>query len=223
MPKGRDAQLPLPLETGPALGREDFIVSAGNADAFAFIDLYPDWPAPHVALYGPAGSGKSHLAAIWAAKAGAQTIEATSLRAPVDVRASSSTPLVLESADHEFSPVRDRALFALLNRGSPLLLTAREHPARWPVQLPDLHSRLGAMLAFPLWEPDEDLLGRLARKLFADRQLQVGDAVIHQMVVALERSPAALRDFVARVDAQALAQKRPVTLALVRNLLSLPP
>jgi chromosomal replication initiation ATPase DnaA len=60
----------------------------------------------------------------------------------------------------------------------------------------------------------------LARKLFADRQLSVPDAVVTQMIRALERSPAAVRDFVARTDVAALAAKRPVTLGLIRELLA---
>jgi chromosomal replication initiation ATPase DnaA len=215
-------QLPLPLETGPALGRGDFITGPGNAEAVAFVDLYPNWTAPAAALYGPQGSGKSHLVAIWAAKSGAQTVEAKALAALL-ADPSSSSPVAVENVDEESTAELDHALFALLNRGSPLLLTARRHPAQWPVQLPDLRSRLEAMLAFPMWVPDDALLGRLARKLFSDRQLQVSDAVVHQIIVALERSPAALRAFVARADAKALAEKKPITLALVRNLLSLTP
>lgn len=217
------AQLPLPLETKPALGREDFIIGAGNAEAVAFIDLYPDWPAPAAALHGPAGSGKSHLATIWAEKAKARTIEARSLIESSDERAPLLGPLVVENVDDEFSSASEPALFALLNAGHPLLLTARRHPALWRVELPDLRSRLKAMLAFSMWAPDDQLLARLAQKLFSDRQLQASDAVIHQIIVALERSPAALRDFVARADSKALAEKKPITLGLVRNLLSLPP
>src|SRR6185436_19923398 len=91
--------------------------------------------------------------------------------------------------------------------------------AQWPVELPDLKSRFAALLAFPLWAPDEALLTALTRKLFTDRQLGVPDTVIMRIVRSVERSPAAIRDFVARADARALAEKRPVTVALVAELL----
>lgn len=209
------SQLVLPLELRPAQGRADFIVAPGNREAVAFIDSWPGWPAPAAALYGPPASGKSHLAAVWAARAGARTIAASALDGPAP-----QGPLVVENAETLAS---ESALFALMERGSPLLLTAESPPAEWRVALPDLVSRLRALLGFALWAPDDALLEALAAKLFADRQLAVPEAVIAHMIARLERSPAAIRDFVARADARALAEKRPVNLGLIRDLLTQAP
>lgn len=212
------SQLPLPLETRRTFAREDFIVGPGNSAAIGFVDAWPVWPAPAAALYGPAGSGKSHLATVWAARADAQILEAAALDEAVLAQASA---LVIENADHApLSASAEKALFALLERGHTLLLTGREMPSAWPARLPDLASRFRALLAFPLWAPDDAMLEALAKKLFADRQLPVPDAVVTQMVRALERSPAAVRDFVAHADQAALAQKRPITLGLIRELLA---
>ena len=63
----------------------------------------------------------------------------------------------------------------------------------------------------------------LAVKLFADRQLAVPEAVVAHMIRSLERSPGAIRDFVARADAAALETKRPVNLSLIKDLLEGPP
>ncbi|MEJ1968903.1 MAG: hypothetical protein WDN03_09795 [Rhizomicrobium sp.] len=207
-------QLPLPLHTAPALGRADFIVGPGNAQAVTFIDSHPDWAAPAAALYGPAGSGKSHLVHAWAQASGASVLEAASL----GFQAPSDRPLAIENVDA--GTVDEAALFALFQHGRPLLLTGREPPSGWPTALPDLKSRFAALLAFPLWAPDDALLSALARKLFTDRQLTVPDAVILRMLRSIERTPGAVRDFVARADARALAEKRPVTAALVADLLA---
>jgi chromosomal replication initiation ATPase DnaA len=204
-------QLVLPLETRQALGRADFIVAPGNARAVAFIDSFPNWPAPAVALVGPPASGKSHLAAVWAGKANAQVIKATSLESGVPDGA-----LVIENVG---PGVAEAPLFALLERGAPLLLTTQTQPASWPVALPDLVSRTRALLAFDLWAPDDALLMGLAVKLFADRQLSVPESVVAHMIASLERSPGAIRDFVARADARALQQKKPVNLSLIKDLL----
>ncbi len=213
------AQIPLPLVTPAKLRREDFIVGPGNEAAVGFIDSWPAWPAPAAALFGPAGSGKSHLTGVWADRAGAETVEAAVLTESVLAK---RQPLVIENADQApLAPEAETALFALLERGQSLLLTGRERPAAWPVRLPDLASRFGALIAFPLWAPDDALLAGLAHKLFADRQLSVPEAVVEQMVRSLERSPAAIRDFVARADAAALAEKRPINLGLIRGLLAI--
>lgn len=211
-------QIPLPLTTPARLTRADFIVGPGNAAAAGLIDSWPDWSAPAAALYGPAGSGKTHLAGVWVDRAGAAVVEAGALREEVLGRPG---PLAVENTDRApLPPEAERTLFALLERGQSLLLTGAERPAAWPVRLPDLVSRFAALVAFPLWAPDEALLKALAAKLFADRQLAVPEAVVDGMLRALERSPAAIRDFVARADAAALAEKRAVSLALIRGLLA---
>jgi len=212
------SQIPLPLPARSRLGRSDFITGPGNRAAVAFIDSWPHWPAPAGVLYGPSGSGKSHLAGVWAERAGAAILAAADL---VPETLSAAIPLVIEAVDAaHLGREREAVLFALLERGQSLLLTAHQPPSAWPHEIPDLTSRFEALLSFPLWEPDEALLEGLARKLFADRQLQVPDTVIVQMIRALERSPAAVRDFVARADTAALAKKAPVSLGLIRALLA---
>ena len=211
-------QLVLPLEIRSAQGRADFIVAPANQQAVAFLDSYPHWPAPAVALFGPAASGKSHLAAVWADKAGATVLEAAQLESGIP-----AGPLVVENVT---AGVAEAPLFALLERGTPLLLTAQLPPAEWPekfaLALPDLVSRVRALLAFALWAPDDALLMGLAVKLFADRQVQVPENVVTHMIRSLERSPAAIRDFVARADMIALAGKRPINISLIKDLLGNP-
>jgi chromosomal replication initiation ATPase DnaA len=201
------------------LTREDFVPSLASAAAMAFIDSWPDWPAPAAALYGPSGSGKSHLAAIWAARSDAQVIAAAALSA---TSFDALRPLIVEDVDQSTaSDMRDAALFSLLeNKRAPLLLTGREPPQQWRASLPDLASRFSALLAFGLWAPDDALLAAIARKLFNDRQLAVPDAVIARMVLSLERSPPAIRDFVDMADAKALSEGRPINLSLVREMLA---
>ena len=208
-------QLVLPLETRSALGRGDFIVAPANERAVAFLDSYPGWTAPAAVLYGPPASGKSHLAAVWAQAAGGRILDAADLQGDIPGGA-----LVVENIG---TGVAEAPLFALLERGAPLLLTAQVPPAEWPqafkLSLPDLVSRVRALLAFPLWAPDDALLMGLAVKLFADRQLAVPEAVVAHMIRSLERSPGAIRDFVARADAAALVAKRPINSSLINELL----
>jgi chromosomal replication initiation ATPase DnaA len=208
-------QLVLPLETRSALGRADFIVAPANERAVAFVDSYPHWPTAAAALYGPSASGKSHLAAVWAERAGAKILGAAELESGIP-----DGPLVVENVA---VGVPEAALFALLERGAPLLLTAQAAPGEWErefrLSLPDLISRVRALLGFALWAPDDALLMGLAVKLFADRQLAVPESVVAQMIRSLERSPAAIRDFVDRADALAFAEKRPINTSLIKDLL----
>ena len=206
------SQLILPLESLSAMTRADFIAAPGNARALAFLESWPDWPAPTAALCGPAASGKTHLARIWAVRSGAVLADARTLREPVDGAA------VVEHCDE--GEAHGQALFAMLERGAPLLLTGRGRPEAWTATLPDLASRFRALVAFELGEPDEALLMALAVKLFADRQVNVPEPVVTKLVQELERSPAALRDFIARADEEALRQQKPINLQLIRGLMT---
>jgi chromosomal replication initiation ATPase DnaA len=208
------SQLVLPLEPNNAMTRADFIVAPGNAPVLTFLDSYPAWPVPAAALYGPSASGKTHLARIWAEQSGAALLDARTLRDPA------LGPAVIENIDSTFSFAHEPALFAMLEAGAPLLLTGRTAPCFWPVSLPDLSSRFRALLAFELGKSDEALLMALAVKLFADRQLTVPESVVLHLVQTLERSPAALRDFIARADKAALEGQKPINLQLIRALMA---
>lgn len=209
-------QLILPFEVRAAQGRSDFIVAACNEAAVRFIDRWPDWPVATAAIYGPPGSGKSHLVQVWRALSGARAYGPEEFALD---GAAGDGPLAVEDVDRRTSAERDRALMALFETGAPLLLTGERHPIEWVVTLPDLKSRLAALPAFPLWMPDEELLRNLARKLFADRQLAVPDAVISRMLKRLPRTPDAVQNFIVRLDNFALAERRAISERLVGELL----
>jgi chromosomal replication initiation ATPase DnaA len=217
----RPTQLPLAFSFSPALSRENFIVSSANAEALAFVESWPDWSVPIAALYGPMGCGKTHLASIWQERTGAALLSARQLEIAA-VR--EQGPRVIEDVDAaEPTQERDCALFAAMQTSgphAPLLLTGAAPPSHWACILPDLASRFSSLIALPVRIPDERVLAGLAQKLFADRQLLVPDDVIERILLALERSPAAVRAFVAEADAAALAEARPVNLSLVRRLLA---
>ncbi|WP_299437501.1 DnaA/Hda family protein [uncultured Rhodospira sp.] len=213
----------------PALGRTDFLVAPCNAAAVAWIDRWPDWPGSVLALIGPEGCGKTHLAHVLAARAGAVILDRPDA-AQLDeaLVADGLGPVVIEFPPG--MPTLDAPmqvdLLHVLNltreRGGHVLLTAAEPPARWPVALADLHSRLAAIPLAEITRPDETLLEMILVKLFADRQVTVPPEVVRYLARRIERSFAAARDTVSRLDAAALSRGRPITQALAREIIETP-
>ncbi len=221
-------QLAFDLPAPPALRREDFFAAPSNALALRVLEGWAHWPGGKQALAGPPGSGKTHLAHIWAADAGAVLLPGAALAgADIAGLAARGRVAVEDAAEVAGDPRAERALLHLHNlvlaEGGRLLLTDAAAPARWPVDLPDLASRLAATPAVALAPPDDTLLAAVLVKLFADRQLNVPAALIPWMVARMERSLAAARTLVARIDARALAEGRPVTRALAAAVLDTAP
>lgn len=213
-------QLVLALDHAVSFAREDFLAGPSNAAALTLIDRWPDWPTPVMALIGPEGSGKSHLAAIWAETAGARVLAAKLLTQTNLPAAFATGALVVE--DLEPAGLDERALFHLLNlareEGAYMLLTARSPLAGFPASIRDLSSRLRALPSVALAPPDDVLLRSLIVKLAADRQLAVDDALVNYLANRIERSFAAAHAAVVRLDEEAMRQHRPVTRALAAEL-----
>jgi len=213
-------QLALALDHAESLARDDFLAGPSNAAALALIERWPDWPSRALLLRGPEGSGKSHLAAIWAREAGARTLSVRALGGADVPIALATGALVLENLGE--GQLDEAALFHLLNLAREerayVLITARSAPATWRIELPDLSSRLRALPVVALDAPDDALLRAVIVKLFADRQLAVDESLIGYLATRIERSFAAARAAVAALDREALRLKRPVNRALAGEL-----
>lgn len=217
-------QLALALDHSVSFAREDFLSGPSNIAAFTLIERWPDWPDRIVALVGPEGSGKSHLAAIWAESAGARVLSARLLSVADVPSALATGALVVE--DLEASDLDEQALFHLINlareEDAYVLLTGRLAVAGFPVTIRDLASRLRAVPAVMLTPPDDALLRSLLVKLAADRQLALDEPLINYLVNRIERSFAAARAAVQKLDDEAMRQQRPVTRALAIELFRTP-
>jgi chromosomal replication initiation ATPase DnaA len=210
----RQGTLDLPVETG--FGAADFLVSGCNREASEWIERWPAWPSPALALYGPSGCGKTHLAHLWCERTGGTLIQGSTV---ADAVSSAAAAVAVDDAEQ----AREEPLLHLYNsaleRGANVLLTMPAAPASLLLALPDLASRLRALPVVGIAPPDDPLLGAVLVKHFNDRQIRVRPGVIAYLVAHIERSFAAAASVAARLDEAALAAARPITIKLVREVL----
>ena len=213
-------QLSLGLAPAAGAGPEAFFVTPATAAAHAAVMGDLPWPGGKLALVGPEGSGKTHLLRLWAAREGAAILTGADL--PGLPPPLPGAAIALDDADR-LPPAAEEAFFHLHNHlgatAGRLLMTARRPPARWPVALPDLASRLQASSLVTLGDPDDRLLALLLARFMAERQILPAAGVIPYLVSRMERSAAAAGRIVAALDAAALAEGRGVTRALARAVL----
>lgn len=209
-------QLPLKFRRSTSFARSEFVSGPSNTLALAALDAWPTWHTGCLALVGPEGAGKTHLARIWAARADAVVLDRTDLKPAAAV----GRPALVEDVDRGADA---EALFHLINmaghEGGGLLLTARIPPVAWPADLPDLRSRLNAMPVAEIAAPDDEVLEGVLRKLFRERSIRPPSDIYPYLLRRMERSVPAARDIVARLDEVAGEENRPITRALARQIL----
>lgn len=214
------AQLTLDLPHRTADGREDFFVTSCNKLALDFIDLWPNWPAPLTVLCGPSGCGKSHLAAVWQKQSGAYLLKQDEIKARVESISLNECCFMID-LEPEF--IDEKQFLYFYNRvaecGGTILASATSPPGRWKFDLPDLESRLRAAPVIKIEMPDDALLEAVLVKLLLDRQLRVEPGVVSYMLRRMDRSLGAARDLIRILDEAALAQKRTISVPLVRSVL----
>lgn len=218
--RSRARQLVLDLGHTTSFAVEDFIVSAANRLAFDHVQSFPNWASSMSLMTGPAKSGKSHLAQIWARRAEAGFVTSDNL-AEVS-RHAEARPLLIDDIDR--SGLDEHLLFHLLNQSMrdhrPLLMVARADVNEWPFETDDVKSRARLAANFAVEPADDTQLSQMFAKLLADRQLRVDPKTIAYLVARMERSHEEVVALTDLLDRLALTRGRAIGRSIAAEALA---
>ncbi|MBM08368.1 MAG: DNA replication protein [Magnetovibrio sp.] len=214
-------QIPLQFEHESAQCAENYLVTESNKEAVEWVDRWPSWPSPVIAIYGPPGAGKTHLGVIFIEKTHARIPD---LSNPTRWIEKPEGPWLIDDFEKFIDRVGEEALLHFFNSvieaQGKMLLIGRHPPSKWNLLLPDLRSRLLAVISVEISSPDDTLLAAVLVKLLKDRQLNVNTEVIMYLLARMERSFTAAGNLVDILDNLALSERRAITIPLVKRVLN---
>lgn len=225
MSLAKENQLLLNLGHRSSFEKEDFLISACNRDAISWVDMWKDWPASALVIYGSPSCGKTHLAYVWKKISEGMVVDSSLINEEkVKEIIEQEKPVAIDGIDSlienkDYETMLFHIYNGLKEKNIPLLLTMRIPPVRQNFHVKDLASRIRSLPSAHISDPDEDLLSALLAKMFSDRQINVGFDVIEYTVKRMERSFERAYEIVNIADKTAMISKRPVTVSIMRDIL----
>ena len=215
-------QLILKFPTHQAYKKEDFYVSPSNQEAYDFINSWPKWIKRTVNIFGPSGSGKSHLASILKSKISSLQIEANNLNDETFFKFKTKEVLIIENLN---ASVSENLLFSLWNvalqDNKYLLITSTKPISSFKFKLRDLISRVTSSLIIGINLPSDDLISVILAKNFSDKQIKVDKKHIDYIIKRIDRSYEKISQFILTLDKYSLKKGSPFGLKLIKEVLKM--
>ena len=215
-------QLILKFPSHQAYKKEDFYVSPSNQEAYDFINSWPKWIKRTVNIFGPSGSGKSHLASILKSKISSLQIEANNLNDETFFKFKTKEVLIIENLN---ASVSENLLFSLWNvalqDNKYLLITSTKPISSFKFKLRDLISRVTSSLIIGINLPSDDLISVILAKNFSDKQIKVEKKHIDYIIKRIDRSYEKISQFILTLDKYSLKKGSPFALKLIKEVLKM--
>ena len=215
-------QLILKFPTYRVYKKEDFYVSPSNQEAYDFINNWPKWIKRIINIFGPSGSGKSHLASILKNKTSCLKIDSKELNEKIFLKFKTKEALIIENLNEKIS---EKLLFSLWNialqDNKYLLITSIKPISSYKFKLTDLISRVKSSLAIGIDLPGDDLISVILAKNFSDKQIKVEKKHIDYIVKRIDRSYEKISQFILTLDKYSLKKGSPFSLKLIKEVLKM--
>ena len=215
-------QLILKFPSHQAYKKEDFYVSPSNQEAYDFINSWPKWIKRIINIFGPPGSGKTHLASILKNKTSCLLINSGELDDKTFLKFKTKEALIIENLDEKIS---EKLLFSLWNialqDNKYLMITTKKPLASYKFKLNDLTSRVKSCLSIGINLPSDDLISVIIAKNFSDKQIKVDKKHIEYIIKRIDRSYEKISQFILTLDKYSLKKGSPFSLKLIKEVLKM--
>ena len=215
-------QLILKFPTQQAYKKEDFYVSPSNQEAYDFINSWPKWIKRIINIFGPSGSGKSHLASMLKSKTSCLWIDSNELNEKTFLKFKTQETLIIENLNEKIS---EKLLFTLWNialqDNKYFLITSTKPLNSYKFKMNDLLSRVNSSLIIGISLPSDDLISVILAKNFSDKQIKVEKKHIDYIIKRIDRSYEKISQFILTLDKYSLKKGSPFSLKLVKEVLKM--
>tara|TARA_B100001765_G_scaffold88219_1_gene54066 strand:+ start:404 stop:1063 length:660 start_codon:yes stop_codon:yes gene_type:complete len=215
-------QLILKFPTNKIYLKEDFYVSTSNQDAYNFINSWPKWIKRIANIFGPPGSGKTHLTSILQSKTSVLTIKSKILNDKIFFKFKTKEVLIIENLDEKVS---ENLLFSIWNMALQdnkyLLITSDKPINTYKFKLPDLKSRLSSSMIIGVKLPSDDLIGVILTKNFSDKQIKIEKKHVDYIIKRIDRSYEKISQFILTLDKYSLKKGSPFSLKMIKEVLNM--
>ena len=215
-------QLILKFPEHQAYKKEDFYVSPSNEEAYDLIESWPKWIKRIVNIFGPPGSGKSHLASILKSKTKCMEILPKELNENIIFQFKTKEVLIIEDFNEKIS---EELLFSIWNMALQdnkfFLINSKKPIGFYKFKLPDLLSRVKSSLMIGIKLPSDDLISAIIAKNFSDKQIIVDAKHIDYIIKRIDRSYEKISRFILTLDNYSLKKGSPFGLKLIKEVLKM--
>ena len=215
-------QLLLKFPSKQAYLKEDFYVSSSNNEAFKLIESWPKWIKKTVNIFGPQGSGKTHLISMLKNKTSAIDVDSNQVTDQIFFEFKLKEVLIIENLKENIS---ENLLYTLYNVAQQdnkyFVLTSREPINKFNFKSMDLKSRVNSTTIIGIDLPSDELISVILSKSFSDKQIKVEKKHIDYIIKRIDRSYEKISQFISTIDKYSLKKGSPFSLKLIKEVLNM--